>query len=62
MKVLLRVSKRINLNNVKSVLKCKLIDKDSEIESKVLTPKKKERKLLLGDELHNKIKLTVSFL
>lgn len=60
MKVLLRVSKRINLNNVKSVLKCKLIDKDSEIESKVLTPKKKERKLLLGDELDNK--LTVSFL
>lgn len=62
MKVLLRVSKRINLNNVKSVLKCKLIDKDSEIESKVLTPKKKERKLLLGDKLDNKIKLTVSFL
>lgn len=62
MKVLLRVSKRINLNNVKSVLKCKLIDKDSEIESKVLTPKKKERKLLLGDELDNKIKLTVFFL
>lgn len=62
MKVLLRVSKRINLNNVKSVLKCKLIDKDSEIESKVLTPKKKGRKLLLGDELDNKIKLTVSFL
>lgn len=62
MKVLLRVSKRINLNNVKSVLKCKLIDKDSEIESKVLTPKKKERKLLLGYELYNKIKLTVSFL
>lgn len=62
MKVLLRVSKRINLNNVISVLKCKLIDKDSEIESKVLTPKKKERKLLLGDELDNKIKLTVSFL
>lgn len=62
MKVLLRVSKRINLNNVKSVLKYKLIDKDSEIESKVLTPKKKERKLLLGDELDNKIKLTVSFL
>lgn len=62
MKVLLRVSKRINLNNVKSVLKCKLIDKDSEKESKVLTPKKKERKLLLGDELDNKIKLTVSFL
>lgn len=62
MKVLLRVSKRINLNNVKSVLKCKLIDKDSEIESKVLAPKKKERKLLLGDELDNKIKLTVSFL
>lgn len=60
MKVLLRVSKRINLNNVKSVLKCKLIDKDSEKESKVLTPKKKERKLLLGDELDNK--LTVSFL
>lgn len=60
MKILLRVSKRINLNNVKSVLKCKLIDKDSEIESKVLTPKKKERKLLLGDELDNK--LTVSFL
>lgn len=60
MKVLLRVSKRINLNNVISVLKCKLIDKDSEIESKVLTPKKKERKLLLGDELDNK--LTVSFL
>lgn len=60
MKVLLRVSKRINLNNVKSVLKCKLIDKDSEIESKVLTPKKKKRKLLLGDELDNK--LTVSFL
>lgn len=58
--MLLRVSKRINLNNVKSVLKCKLIDKDSEIESKVLTPKKKERKLLLGDELDNK--LTVSFL
>lgn len=62
MKILLRVSKRINLNNVISVLKCKLIDKDSEIESKVLTPKKKERKLLLGDELDNKIKLTVSFL
>lgn len=60
MKVLLRVSKRINLNNVKSVLKCKLIDKDSEIESRVLTPKKKEKKLLLGDELD--IKLTVSFL
>lgn len=60
MKILLRVSKRINLNNVISVLKCKLIDKDSEIESKVLTPKKKERKLLLGDELDNK--LTVSFL
>lgn len=62
MKVLLRVSKRINLNNVKSVLKYKLIDKDSEIESKVLTQKKKERKMLLGDELDNKIKLTVSFL
>lgn len=62
MKILLRVSKRINLNNVISVLKCKLIDKDSEIESKVLTPKKKERKLLLGDELDNKTKLTVSFL
>lgn len=62
MKVLLRVSKRINLNNVISVLKCKLIDKDSEKESKVLTPKKKGRKLLLGDELDNKIKLTVSFL
>lgn len=60
MKILLRVSKRINLNNVISVLKCKLIDKDSEKESKVLTPKKKERKLLLGDELDNK--LTVSFL
>lgn len=62
MKILLRVSKRINLNNVISVLKCKLIDKDSEKESKVLTPKKKERKQLLGDELDNKIKLTVSFL
>lgn len=61
MKVLLRVLKRINLNNVKLVLKCKLIDKDSEIEFKVLILKKKERKLLFGDEFDNKIKLMVFF-
>lgn len=61
MKVLLRVLKRINLNNVKLVLKCKLIDKDSEIEFKVLILKKKERKLLFGDKFDNKIKLMVFF-
>lgn len=37
-----------------------MIDTDSEIETEILTPKKRGRKLLLGDELDNKVKRFVT--
>lgn len=54
--------KKDYLSHVKSAVKRKLIDTDSEIheEPEVLTPKKRGRKLLLGDELDNKVKRFVT--
>lgn len=37
-----------------------MIDTDSEVETEVLTPKKRGRKLLLEDELDNKVKRFVT--
>lgn len=52
--------KKDYLSHVKSAVKQKLIDTDSEIETEVLTPKKRGRKLLLRDELDNKVKRFVT--
>lgn len=48
------------MSHVKSALKRKLINKDSDLKSEVFTPKKRERKLLPRDELDNRIKRFVS--
>lgn len=53
--------KKDYLSHVKSAVKRKLIDTDSEnLETEVLTPKKRGRKLLLGEELDNNVKRFVS--
>lgn len=52
--------KKDYLNYVKSAVKRKLIDTDSEMETEVLTPKKIGRKLLLGDVLDKKVKRFVT--